>query len=333
MGVAPQVTAKHHRPAAGRGTVGRSKRDMTQVGSRAVTHSTAGTGLTSLRRSAPECEMVEMGLPAKMARCPVTHSSPDSSTCEKCLASSLLTAARSNIAAAHHIVPQLMDRMSQRVMGSTLPLMKLDLSQYRNVAIDIDDTTGDFSSDLRQAAAVRHNLTVAEAFRRYPLSLYGLRGWPEFVQVDSGEWWHRPTFLDLESRGMLYWNQPVRPGARRVIEKIREAKEADGGRVIFLTARGPEFVETSRTWLIEKLGLSFEPEVHHSRSKQDFENFDLLIDDAPHHISNTIAESAPFGPRQTIFMAHAATVDAVPNHTLSPHAWSWSQVEEILGLA
>lgn len=207
----------------------------------------------------------------------------------------------------------------------TIPIRKIDLSKVEgNIAVDLDDTVGDFESDMRQALAVRDGLSIHEALELYPNgNPAGIAGWwPDDPDPDRSY----KEFLDLESRGLLYHSQPVRNGSGDVLRWLNSRVP---GRVTFLTARPADFNDVSARWLRDKVGVDFPIVIENSTAKETVEDFEVLVDDSVPHVSKVIAPDAPHGPRRVVFMTRDRHDHKVVDDPNVSRAWNWNHVRSI----
>lgn len=247
--------------------------------------------------------------------------------CSYCLLRMKKSALRSgDTLKANQLAAVIDERKSLSARNSSPAPLKIDLSSIRGkIQIDLDDTVGSFEHDMRVALANLENLTYEQAMIRYPAThKHGLADWWE---GDEDAAWD--AYVRAEEAGLLYHSQPVREGARDVINWLNRQTD---GRVEFLTARPEAFGQMSAKWLKENVGIDFNPKVSHSNAKHEFEDFEVMIDDSVPHINAIIAPDAPHGPRKTIFMTRARNDHRVPDSEHVHRAWSWKDIKQIFNM-
>lgn len=212
---------------------------------------------------------------------------------------------------------------TSRAVGSTLDVSRI----FGKIAVDLDDTVGTFEDDMRLALARRDGMGFEEALRRYPANpAHGIASWWEHEDDDPDRSYKE--FLDLEKRGLLYENQPVRRGARETLNWLHKVS---GGRVEFLTARTEKYNDVSVKWLKNNVGLNFSPVVKNSMEKEKISDYEVIVEDSVPNIQKIVAEDAPFGPRHVVFMTRPRSDAKIADSPFVHRAWDWSDVDKIFG--
>lgn len=142
------------------------------------------------------------------------------------------------------------------------------------VALDLDNTTTDFTGGFRDALAKKYNLTPQEALNRYPVP-------HDYSFVESG--WFKNTdeflseFHEAEKKG-LYLNLKLYPGARRTMRSLQE----QGYTLRVVTARTPDYNADTKIAL-RQYRMPYRSLVH--TENKETEQAHLFVDDAPKQIT------------------------------------------------
>lgn len=143
-----------------------------------------------------------------------------------------------------------------------------------SVALDLDNTTADFTGAFRASLAKKYNLSSEEAMKRYPEP-------SDYSFVKSGWFKDMPEFLnefhEAERKG-LYQTMPIFTKARKTVQGMH----SEGYQIHFVTARSQEFNEDTKHAL-RKYRLPYHL-LKHTEDKENH-NAHLFIDDAPKQIS------------------------------------------------
>lgn len=143
------------------------------------------------------------------------------------------------------------------------------------VAVDLDNTTGDFTAAFRDSLAKKYGLSPKEAKERYPDP-------HDYSFVESGWFDSKEEFLsemrEAEENGM-YARMSIYSGARKTLRDLR----ARGYNIHFVTARHDDFNEDTKAAL-RKWRLGYDKLVHEG-TKQNYHDAHVFIDDAPYQIN------------------------------------------------
>lgn len=143
------------------------------------------------------------------------------------------------------------------------------------IAVDIDNTTGDFTGVFRDALAKKYGLTEEEALERYPDPgnySFAKSGWFNSTQEFLSE------MREAEEAGM-YARMKILPSARKTLRDLK----TDGYKVHFVTARPGQFNEDTKA-AFRKWKVGYHKLVH-EETKQNYDA-DVFLDDAPYQIEN-----------------------------------------------
>jgi 5'(3')-deoxyribonucleotidase len=143
------------------------------------------------------------------------------------------------------------------------------------VALDLDNTTGDFTDGFRQFLGQMQGMTAEQAAARFPDPHnyeYDVSGWfadrPEF----------RAAFHDAEKDG-IYAKMPMYVGAREALQEL----VADGKvEIHVVTARDKKWQKDTLAWL-QANNVPF-TSLTHTEAKE-LTDMDVYIDDANHQLT------------------------------------------------
>lgn len=142
-----------------------------------------------------------------------------------------------------------------------------------SIALDLDNTTADFTGAFRASLAKKYGMTKEEAMKKYPVPI-------DYSFVKSGWFKDMNEFLsefhEAENKG-LYENMPIFSQARRTVQGIHN----EGYRIHFVTARGQQFNEHTKVAL-RRYRLPYHL-LKHTEEKEHHEAH-LFFDDAPKQI-------------------------------------------------
>lgn len=148
------------------------------------------------------------------------------------------------------------------------------LQKQITVALDLDNTTADFTGGFRDSLAKKYNLTPQEAMERYPKPI-------DYSFVKSGWFKSNEEFLsefhDAEKRG-LYLNLKIYPGARKTMRSLQEK----GYTLRVVTARTQDYNADTKTAL-RRYRMPYRSLVH--TEAKETEQAHLFVDDAPKQIT------------------------------------------------
>lgn len=184
------------------------------------------------------------------------------------------------------------------------------------VGLDLDETTGSFSSGLRNFLAEKYNLTAEEALERYPIpSAYSFvtSGWFATHEEFMSE------FREAENKG-IYRKMPAYQGAPRVLRNLVR----DGEVVIrVVTARDQTQNADTMHWLrMHRIPVT---SVTHTETKEETiatHGIDFYVDDSERQL--------------TTLSTHGARVIAYDNDTNAhltdlPHRmYNWDEFPALL---
>jgi uncharacterized HAD superfamily protein len=177
-------------------------------------------------------------------------------------------------------------------------LMQQNQRQWRkengiSVALDIDNTTADFTGAFRASLATKYGLTKEEALERYPepadydMSTWFKGGRDEFYK----------EFREAEARGGLYSNMKIFSKARKEITGLHN----DGYTIHFVTARIPEFNAETKLAL-RKYRLPYHL-LKHTEEKHEHDAH-IFVDDAPKQISTLTVHGKKVVAYHNLYNAH-----------------------------
>lgn len=235
---------------------------------------------------------------------------------------------------ANQLTSAINDKMiNDKGVGRNVRRIELNDNAKKTIAIDLDDTVGSFSDDVRIAFAKLDGITYEEALERYPVQSdtgMGVAGWFDDGSGDFGKAGgiFYKKFREAEEAGLLYHNQPVRTLASEVVNELNNKHK-----VIFLTAR-PEVTDSgvsvhnaTKQWLRNAVGVDFDFELHHETKKETFKNFDILIDDSPSQVNN-VSE----GGRKVVAMVLPENSPRIAERDNVYRASGWADVAEMFDL-
>lgn len=162
-----------------------------------------------------------------------------------------------------------------------------------SVALDIDNTTADFTGAFRASLASKYGLSREEALERYPepedydMSTWFAGGRDEFFK----------EFKEAEARGGLYSNMKIFSEARKEITGLHN----DGYTIHFVTARIPEFNEETKLAL-RKYRLPYHL-LKHTEEKHEHDAH-IFVDDAPKQISTLTLHGKKVVAYHNLYNAH-----------------------------
>lgn len=171
------------------------------------------------------------------------------------------------------------DDLADRFQSRRERLMRANQRQWRKdqgigIALDLDNTTADFTGAFRASLAKHHGLNKQEALARYPEPT-------DYSFVESGWFKDHDEFLSefhaSEERG-LYKSMSIFKNARKTIQGLHQ----DGYRIDFVTARTPNFNEDTKHAL-RRYKLPYHI-LKHTEEKETHDAH-LFFDDAPKQIT------------------------------------------------
>lgn len=171
------------------------------------------------------------------------------------------------------------DDLAERFLARRKRLMENNKKQWRRsqnlaIALDLDNTTADFTGAFRASLAQKYGLSRDEAMEKYPEPI-------DYSFVKSG--WFKDTneflseFNEAEDAG-LYKQMPIFTKARKTIQGLHQ----QGYTIHFVTARTPKFNDDTK-FALRRYRLPY----HLLKHTEDKENHDasLFFDDAPKQIN------------------------------------------------
>lgn len=182
-----------------------------------------------------------------------------------------------------------------------------------SIALDLDNTTSDFTGAFRASLAKKYNLTKDEAMERYPKPIdysFVISGWFKDMNEFLAE------FQEAENNG-LYENMPIFANARRTVQGIHNA----GYQIHFVTARGQQFNAHTKVAL-RKYRLPYHL-LKHTEEKERHEAH-LFFDDAPKQIETLSVNGRKVVAYDNLYNAESKGSVA--------RVKSWAEVEAVLSL-
>lgn len=180
-----------------------------------------------------------------------------------------------------------------------------------SIALDLDNTTADFTGAFRASLAKKYNLSKDEALTKYPAPI-------DYSFVKSGWFKNMNEFLDefheAENKG-LYENMPIFSKARRTVQGMHN----EGYRIHFVTARGQQFNAHTKMAL-RRYRLPYHL-LKHTEDKEHHEAH-LFFDDAPKQIETLSINGKKVVAYDNIYNANTEGSVA--------RVKSWDDVEKVL---
>lgn len=170
------------------------------------------------------------------------------------------------------------------------------------IGLDLDGTTGDFTHALRGYMGAGLKIPKKEWVARFPDP-------EEYAMWTGGNAWYtsKEDFLNhfktAETKG-LYGNVPIYENATRVLNELKNF----GFNIKVITARGAEFNHDTRAWM-EKHKVPVETILNPGTEKQNVQNVDVYIDDAPHVVNKLLEHD-----KKVVVMNQSYN-----GHTIDPH--------------
>ncbi len=167
------------------------------------------------------------------------------------------------------------------------------LGHTPTIAIDVDNTTGDFTESFREFMGIKYKVNKSDWLKQFPDN-------PDYDYLAGNQPWFgsRQEFLEhlqeAEHQNMYRTLQPF-PNAKDTLEDLKNY----GFNIRVVTARGIESTQDTRQWL-QTHRIPFDELIALGNDeKQRVQGIDVYIDDSPRVLANLIQ-----GQKRMVVMNH-----------------------------
>lgn len=187
-----------------------------------------------------------------------------------------------------------------------------ELGRRPTIGLDLDGTTGDFTSQLRTYMGTSLKIPQSEWATHFPNP-------DEYAMWTGTNPWYRDkdhfisSFQAAEKEG-LYRQVPVYANASKVLHELRDY----GFNIKVITARGAEFNDDTRYWTTTH-NIPIKKILNPGMAKETVKDIDVYLDDAPHVINTLIQHE-----KKVVVMEHEYNEHTVPVHKNARRTKEWN---------
>jgi uncharacterized HAD superfamily protein len=196
--------------------------------------------------------------------------------------------------------------------------LRTKLGRKPTIGLDLDNTIADFTHGMRERAGLKKKISQAEWLTHFPEPVeYSMWMGDTSWYLDKDDFVNELKAAELAG---IYKTIAMYPNANTVLKELK----AYGFDIKAVTARGAEFNDDTRSWIVEH-SIPTKVILNPGFEKHNVPGIDVYIDDAPHVIDKLIQNN-----KKVIIMNQTYNETAVVPHENSRRAANWNDKNKIV---